>query len=41
MITKAETGARLVTARTSLVSIDSSGRPAALPATVRALFDKP
>jgi acyl-CoA thioester hydrolase len=41
MITNAETGQRLVTARTALVSIDSNGRPTALPATVRALFDRP
>lgn len=40
MITKADTGTRLVTARTALVSIDSTGRPAALPADVRALFDR-
>ncbi|MDB4876047.1 MAG: 4-hydroxybenzoyl-CoA thioesterase [Gemmatimonadetes bacterium] len=40
MITKAETGTRLVTARTALVSIDSAGRPTALPADVRALFDR-
>jgi acyl-CoA thioester hydrolase len=39
MITKADTGARLVTARTALVSIDSSGRLAALPSAVRSLFD--
>ena len=40
MITKADTGARLVSARTSLVSIDAAGRPAALPSAVRALFDR-
>jgi acyl-CoA thioester hydrolase len=40
VITKAETGHRLVTARTALVSIDASGRPTALPAAVRALFDR-
>jgi acyl-CoA thioester hydrolase len=39
MIMKAETGARLVTARTSLVSIDASGKPTALPSSVRALFN--
>ena len=38
VITKAETGARLVSARTSLVSIDASGRLVALPTSVRALF---
>jgi acyl-CoA thioester hydrolase len=39
VIFKAETGARLVTARTTLVSIDSSGRPMVLPPSVRALFE--
>lgn len=39
VITRAESGERLVTARTALVSIDPSGRPVALPANVRALFD--
>jgi acyl-CoA thioester hydrolase len=38
LITNAETGDRLVTARTALVSIDSTGRPTALPADVRRLF---
>ena len=38
LITNAETGDRLVTARTALVSIDSSGRLTALPADVRRLF---
>ena len=38
LITDVATGRRLVTARTALVSIDSSGRPTALPASVRALF---
>jgi acyl-CoA thioester hydrolase len=41
VITNADTGARLVSARTALVSIDSSGRPASLPANIRALFDQP
>lgn len=40
MITNAESAQRLVTARTALVSIDASGRPAALPGSVRALFDR-
>lgn len=40
MITHAETGVRLVTARTSLISIDPSGRPTALPSAIRALFDR-
>jgi acyl-CoA thioester hydrolase len=39
LITRAETGERLVTARTALVSIDRSGRLVALPASVRALFE--
>ncbi|MGH7622817.1 MAG: acyl-CoA thioesterase [Gemmatimonadaceae bacterium] len=38
-ITALDGGRRLVTARTMLVSIDPSGRPVALPATVRALFE--
>ena len=38
LISRAETGERLVTARTALVSIDSAGRPAALPSSVRTLF---
>lgn len=39
VISHAETGARLATAHTALVSIDSSGRPTALPAEFRALLD--
>jgi acyl-CoA thioester hydrolase len=39
LITRSTNGDRLVSARTSLVSIDASGRPIALPSTVRALFD--
>lgn len=38
VISKVETGERLVTARTALVSIDRAGRPVAMPADVRALF---
>jgi len=38
VITKAETDARLVTARTVLVSIDRAGRLTALPDAVRGLF---
>jgi acyl-CoA thioester hydrolase len=38
LITNAETGVRLVTARTALVSIDSTGRLTPLPADVRGLF---
>lgn len=40
LITKADTGDRLVTARTALISIDPSGRPTAFPAGVRALFER-
>jgi acyl-CoA thioester hydrolase len=40
LITDVATGRRLVTARTALVSIDPQGRPTALPASVRALFDR-
>jgi acyl-CoA thioester hydrolase len=36
VITHAETGARLVTAHTTLVSLDRQGRPASLPPGVRA-----
>ena len=39
LITNAETGQRLVSARTSLVSIDRGGRPRALPAEIRKLFE--
>jgi acyl-CoA thioester hydrolase len=39
VISHAETGARLATAHTALVSIDSSGRPTALPTQFRALLD--
>ena len=40
LITNADTGARLVTARTSLVSVDSSGKPRSLPPEIRALFEE-
>jgi acyl-CoA thioester hydrolase len=40
VITRADDARRLVTARTALVSIDSTGRPVALPQAVRALFDR-
>jgi acyl-CoA thioester hydrolase len=39
LITNADTGARLVSARTALVSIDRSGRLVSLPADMRALFE--
>ena len=39
LITRAETGERLVTARTALVSIDATGRLVALPREVRSLFE--
>jgi acyl-CoA thioester hydrolase len=38
VITNAETGERLVSASTTLVSIDKNGRLVAIPSTVRALF---
>lgn len=38
LVTRAESGEKLVTARTALVSIDRAGRPTALPPTVRSLF---
>src|SRR4051812_25006701 len=39
LITRLEDGQRLVTARTALVSIDSTGKLTALPPGVRALFE--
>jgi acyl-CoA thioester hydrolase len=39
LISNAESGARLVTARTSLVSVDANGRPRALPSDIRRLFE--
>jgi acyl-CoA thioester hydrolase len=39
VISHAETGTRLATAYTALVSIDSSGRPTALPPEFRALLE--
>jgi acyl-CoA thioester hydrolase len=39
VVSNAETGARLATAHTALVSIDSGGRPTALPPQFRALLD--
>ena len=40
VIRNAETGGRLATARTLLVSLDPSGRPVPMPAQVRALMDR-
>jgi acyl-CoA thioester hydrolase len=40
LIRNAETGVRLVTARTTLVCIDSQGRPVALPPTVRETLER-
>jgi len=40
VITRAANGDKLVTARTALVSIDSSGKLVALPPGVRALFGR-
>jgi acyl-CoA thioester hydrolase len=39
VVSNAETGVRLATAHTALVSIDSGGRPTALPPQFRALLD--
>ena len=40
VISHAETGTRFATAHTALVSIDSSGRPTALPADFRELLER-
>jgi acyl-CoA thioester hydrolase len=40
VITNAETGERLATARTALVSLDPRGRPAALPSDFRQLLER-
>lgn len=40
VITRVADGSKLVTARTALVSIDSNGRPIAMPPGVRTLFDR-
>ena len=39
LVSNAESGQRLLTARTTLVSLDASGKPVALPEGVRRLFD--
>ena len=39
LISNAESAARLVTARTTLISVDASGRPKAMPAEIRRLFE--
>jgi acyl-CoA thioester hydrolase len=39
LITHAESGTRLATAHTALVSIDSTGRPTALPAEFRTMLE--
>jgi acyl-CoA thioester hydrolase len=39
LITNAESGSRLVTARTSLVSVDRDGRPKSMPADIRRMFE--
>lgn len=39
VITNIESGQRLVTARTSLVSIDAAGKPRKLPDAIRGLFE--
>jgi len=38
VITKSDTGDRLVTARTALIAIDPSGRPTSFPSAMRSLF---
>lgn len=38
LVTNAETGGRLVTASTTLISVDASGRPKTIPSDVRRLF---
>ena len=40
VISNAETGARLATARTVLVSLDKSGRPVVMPPELRARLDE-
>jgi acyl-CoA thioester hydrolase len=40
LIRNGETGGRLATARTLLVSLDSSGRPVPLPTEVRAVMER-
>jgi acyl-CoA thioester hydrolase len=40
LIQHAESGTRLVSARTMLVSLDASGRPAPIPADVRELLER-
>ena len=40
LIRNGQTGARLATARTLLVSLDPSGKPAPLPPEVRALMER-
>ena len=40
VITNADTGERLVTARTALIAVDPTGRPVSFPADVRALFER-
>ena len=40
LITNAETGGRLATARTTLISLDRGGRPSAMPEALRASLDR-
>jgi acyl-CoA thioester hydrolase len=40
LVTHADTGDRLVSARTTLVSIDPNGRTVAMPADIRAMLEK-
>ena len=39
LISNAETESKLVTARTTLISLDSTGRPKAMPVPIRRLFE--
>jgi acyl-CoA thioester hydrolase len=40
VVVKAETGARLVSVRTRLISLDRAGRPTAMPSDVRELLER-
>ena len=40
VVVKAESGARLVSARTRLISLDAHGRPTAMPTPVRELLER-
>jgi len=40
LIIRADTGDRLVTARTALIAVDANGRPTSFPSGIRALFER-